>query len=82
MTRLANRLEKAGLLRREVHARDRRGSLAALTDRGRDQFRRARAVFVRAIGEYFGSHLSDGDAETLQVILSRMVKTKTGADYQ
>jgi DNA-binding MarR family transcriptional regulator len=82
VTRLANRLERAGLLRREGHARDRRGSCAALTDRGRDQLRRARAVFVRAIAEHFGSYLSDGEAETLNAILSRMVKAETGADYQ
>src|SRR5580704_3230915 len=59
VTRLANRLEKAGLLRREGEARDRRGSYAALTDRGRDELRQARAVFVRAIAEHFGSYLSD-----------------------
>ena len=69
VTRLANRLERAGLLRREGHARDRRGSCAVLTDRGRDELRRARAVFVRAVAEHFGSHLSDGEAETLNAIL-------------
>src|SRR5271154_6688233 len=47
VTRLANRLEKVGLLRREEHARDRRGSCAVLTDRGRDELRRTRRVFVR-----------------------------------
>ena len=82
VTRLANRLEKAGLLRREGDARDRRGSCAVLTDRGRNQLRRARAVFVQAIAEHFGSYLSDGEAETLNAILSRMVKAETGADHQ
>ena len=82
VTRLANRLEKAGMLRREGTARDRRGSCAVLTDRGRDQLRRARAVFVQALAEHFGSYLSDGEAETLNAILSRMVKAETGADHQ
>ena len=81
-TRLADRLERAGLLRREGHAPDRRGSYAVLTDLGRDQLRRARPVFVRAVSEHFGSHLSDAEAETLNAILSRMVKAETGADYQ
>jgi DNA-binding MarR family transcriptional regulator len=80
VTRLANRLERAGLLRREGHPRDRRGSCAALTDRGLDQLRQARAVFVRAIAEHFGSYLSDGEAETLNAILSRIVTAETGAD--
>ena len=80
VTRLANRLEKAGLLRREVDARDRRGSCAVLTDRGRDQLRQARKVLVRAITEHFGSYLSDAEAETLNATLSRMVRAETGAD--
>ncbi len=37
-TRLAKRLERAGLLRREGYARDRRGSFAVLTDRGREEW--------------------------------------------
>jgi DNA-binding MarR family transcriptional regulator len=76
VTRLANRLERAGLLRREGLAQDRRGSCAALTNRGQVQLRRARTVFARAVAEHFGSCLSDGEAETLNAILSRMVKTK------
>jgi DNA-binding MarR family transcriptional regulator len=79
-SRLANRMERAGVLLREGDARDRRGSNAALTDRGRDELRQARAVFVRAIAEHFGSYLSDGEAETLNAILSRIVTAKTGAD--
>ncbi len=82
VTRLVNRLERAGLLRREGHAQDRRGSCAVLTDRGRDEWRRARAVFERAVAEQFGSHLSDAEAETLNAILSRIVTAETGADCQ
>ncbi len=82
VTRLANRLERVGLLRREEHARDRRGSCAVLVDRGRDQLRRARRVFVRAIAEHFGSYLSDGEVEALNTILSRIVKAETGANNQ
>ena len=80
VTRLVNRLERTGLLRREGHAQDRRGSCAILTDRGRDELRQAKAVFVRAIAEHFGSYLSDGEAETLNAILSRIVTAETGAD--
>ena len=81
-TRLAERLERAGLLRREGLVRDRRGSFAVLTDRGRQEWRRARAVFERTVAEQFGSHLSDAEAETLNTILSRIVTADTGADHQ
>lgn len=82
MTRLANRMERDGLIHREGHARDRRESWAELTDRGREDLRRARAVFVRAIARHFGSHLSDGEAKALNTVLRRMVRAETGADYQ
>jgi DNA-binding MarR family transcriptional regulator len=80
VTRLVNRLEKAGLLRREGHAQDRRGSCAILTDRGRDEWRRARVVFERTVAEQFGSHLNDAEAETLNAVLGRIVTAETGAD--
>ncbi len=80
VTRLANRLERAGMLRRERDTQDRRGSYAALTDRGRDKLKRARAVFVRAVAEHFGSYLNDGEAEMLNAVLNRIVTAETGAD--
>ena len=81
-TRLAKRLERAGLVRREEHARDRRGSFAVLTDRGREEWKRAKVVFGRIVEERFGSHLSDAEAETLNAVLSRIVTAETGADHQ
>jgi DNA-binding MarR family transcriptional regulator len=80
VTRLVNRLERAGLLRREGHAQDRRGSCAILTDRGRDELRQARAVFERLVAEQFGTRLNDAEAETLNAVLSRIVTAETGAD--
>jgi DNA-binding MarR family transcriptional regulator len=82
VARLANRLERAGLLRREGHSRDRRGSYAVLTDQGRDECRRAKAVFERTVAEQFGSHLSDAEAEALNAVLGRIVTAETGADCQ
>lgn len=82
VTRLVNRLERAELLRREGHAQDRRGSCAALTDRGRDEWRRARVVLERIVAEQFGSQLSDAEAETLSAALSRIMTAEKGADGQ
>ncbi len=80
VTRLTNRLEKAGLLHREENASDRRSSCAVLTDRGRDEQRRAKSVFVRAVAAHFGSHLSDREAATLNAVLRRIVTADTGND--
>jgi DNA-binding MarR family transcriptional regulator len=82
LTRLANRLERAGLLRREGHVRDRRGSCAVLTDRGQDEWGRARAAFESAVAEQFGSYLSDAEAKTLNTVLGRIVAAEPGADCQ
>jgi DNA-binding MarR family transcriptional regulator len=80
VTRLVNRLERAGLLCREGHARDRRASCAVLTDQGRDELRQARSVFERVVAEVFGSRLSDAEAETLNAVLGRFAIAETGAD--
>jgi DNA-binding MarR family transcriptional regulator len=80
VTRLANRMERAGLLHREENASDRRSSCAVLTNRGRNEWRRARAVFVRAVAKHFGSYLSYGDAATLNVVLSRIVTADAEGD--
>jgi DNA-binding MarR family transcriptional regulator len=82
VSRLVNRLERAGLLRRVGHAQDRRGACAILTDRGHTEWRRVRPVFERTVAEQFGSHLSDAEVETLNAILGRIVTAQTGADCQ
>src|SRR5919204_11071 len=46
VTRMADRLEKEGLLRRDEHIQDRRGSCAVLTAQGWNELKRARAVFA------------------------------------
>jgi DNA-binding MarR family transcriptional regulator len=73
VTRLADRLEKEGLLRRNEHIQDRRGSCAVLTAKGWKELKLARAVFARTIAEHFGTHLSDREAETLNAVLSRIL---------
>src|SRR5262249_9211007 len=44
LTRLVDRIERAGLVRRELAADDRRGFYAVLTDEGRAVCERARAL--------------------------------------
>lgn len=72
-TRLVKRLEEAGLLRREGHEKDGRGSWAVLTNQGREKWQRARATFKTIVAEQLGSHMSDAEAETLNAVLGRIV---------
>ena len=82
VSRLANRMGRAGLLRREGYGSDRRGSCAVLTDRGRDEWKRAKTVFARAVAKHFGSYLSEAEAERLNAVLGRIVIAEARANYQ
>ena len=73
LTRLVDRLERAGLLRREPDPADRRGSYAVLTDEGREMLRRMWPVYAAGIAEHFGRHLSDDEAHALTEALSRVL---------
>ena len=73
LTRLVDRLENAGLLRREPDPSDRRGAFAVLTDEGRDMLRQMWPVYAGGIAEDFGRHISDEEAHVLTEALSRIL---------
>ena len=72
LTRLVDRLEKAGLLVREPTPEDGRGFFAVLTDEGRGTLRRMWPVYAAGIAEHFGRHLTDDEARVLAEALSRV----------
>jgi DNA-binding MarR family transcriptional regulator len=72
LTRLVDRLEKAGLLRREPDPTDGRGSFAVLTDAGAGMRERMWPVYAKGIVEHFGAHVSDEEAEVLSRALGRV----------
>jgi|CXWL01.1.fsa_nt_gi DNA-binding MarR family transcriptional regulator len=71
VTRLMDRLEAAGLIRREVYPSDRRGTVALLTDGGRAAFESASPDFLDELRECFG-HLSLHEATLLRSTLARL----------
>ena len=72
VTRLIDRMEKAGLVRREPSREDRRGSYAALTEDGRGVFSRAQPIHHRGIYEHFTRHLDDADVRALRTALAKV----------
>lgn len=72
LTRLVDRLEKVGLLRREPDPADGRGSFAVLTDEGARMRERMWPVYAKGIAEYFGAYVSDEEAEVLSRALGRV----------
>ena len=73
LTRLADRLENAGLIRRESCPTDRRGAFAILTLEGRTRLRHAAPVHLRGIDEHFGRYLSDDEAAQLARVFTRVL---------
>ena len=66
LTRLVDRIESGGLLRRETCASDRRGTQLALTGEGEAMLERALPVYTAAVEQHFLCHLADpGAVETV-----------------
>ena len=74
LTRLVDRLEKQGLLRRERCPEDRRGAYAVLTDAGRDALRQAWPVYREAINRHFAAHLRNEEASVMRQALARVLE--------
>jgi DNA-binding MarR family transcriptional regulator len=80
LTRLVDRMERQGLVRRSACADDRRGILAELTDEGYATLRRTAGTHLRGVDEHFASLLSDDEAAALADLLGRMSSHEGAAD--
>jgi DNA-binding MarR family transcriptional regulator len=76
LTKLADRLEHAGLLRREPAENDGRGLYAALTDAGEETLRRMWPVYSSVLRETFVEAIT---AEEAAVIAEGLERAKTAA---
>ena len=66
LTRVIDRMEEAGLVRRERPPEDRRVILVHMTPEGAAAFEAARAVHRRGIQEHFVQHLDQRDLTALE----------------
>jgi DNA-binding MarR family transcriptional regulator len=71
LVRLVDRIEKAGLLRREPVPGDGRGAYAVITDQGVEMLRRMWPVYARGIRSEFLEPVGD-DREPLRQALERV----------
>jgi DNA-binding MarR family transcriptional regulator len=72
LTRLVDRMERDGLLRRERCEDDARGYHAAITAKGRTLFGRARRTHLDGVRERFLSHLSQEELRTLGALWEKV----------
>ena len=73
MTRRVDRLEAAGFVERAACETDRRGSMAHLTDAGRDRLHRALPVHIQGIEDHFLAPLGSDDLAAIRATLAKLV---------
>nr|WP_245435467.1 MarR family winged helix-turn-helix transcriptional regulator [Microvirga calopogonii] len=73
LSRLLDRMETEGLVRRIPYPGDRRRQLVEITDEGRLLQRRMWGVYGPAISRFVGGRLSDGEAEQLAALLLKLM---------
>jgi DNA-binding MarR family transcriptional regulator len=71
-TRVVDRMEESGLVRRVRHENDRRSILVVPTDQGRATMERARGRHRDGIEQHFSRHLTDADVESLTRALEKV----------
>ena len=71
-TRVVDRMEEAGLVRRVRPDDDRRSVLVVLSEQGRNTMEQARRHHRNAIERHFSRHLSDTDVKTLTRSLEKV----------
>lgn len=76
LTRLVDRLERQGWLRREACPSDRRAIHAVITESGLALREAAWPVYRDAVQEHFGAHMSADEAHLLGDVLGRFVEDK------
>jgi len=72
LTRLADRLEREGLLTREPCPSDARGTLAVLTDAGLDRLREAWPTHLRGVRQQVLDRLTPAEVEQLAVLMGKL----------
>lgn len=72
LSRLIDRLEAAGLVKRGSCKSDARGQIVCITDAGKDLRKRMWAVHAGAIQSMVGDHLTDKEADQVARLLDRL----------
>lgn len=82
LSRLVDRIEKAGYVERRNCEKDGRGQIITITARGRVMRRKMWPVYADAIAEAVGKRVSAKEAETLDTLLGRIVEGSSSPHKQ
>jgi DNA-binding MarR family transcriptional regulator len=73
LSRLLDRLEDAGLVKRQPCKEDGRGADVTITAAGRTLQKKMWPVYQKAIGRHFARHLSPQEAEHMAELMARVI---------
>jgi DNA-binding MarR family transcriptional regulator len=79
LTRMLDRMENDGLIRRELNRRDRRRFDVALTQKGRARFEQVWPPHQEGIQHYFVDPLANRDLEALSRVLGKLIQANEAA---
>jgi len=79
LTRLLDRMENDGLIRRELNTNDRRRFDVALTQKGRARFEQVWPPHEKGIQNYFVDPLAKRDLDALSRALSKLIQVNEAA---
>ncbi len=77
LSRLVDRIERAGYVERRACEKDGRGQLIAITAAGRAIRRKMWPVYAQAIETAVGQHLSGKEADALDSLLGKLIEKNT-----
>ncbi len=78
LTRLVDRLDKAGYVSRAPCPEDRRGQHAVLTAKGKAALKKTWPVYEKSIRNHFARHFSDAEARRIADLLERLAGDPSG----
>jgi DNA-binding MarR family transcriptional regulator len=78
LSRLVDRIERAGFVERRACEDDGRGQLVAITERGKAIRGKMWPIYSQAVEATVGKHLSAKQAETLDVLLELLIDGHRG----
>jgi DNA-binding MarR family transcriptional regulator len=74
LSRLVDRMEAEGLVRRETVDDDARGAYVAITETGRKTQKKMWPVYEEAIFAYFAGHFDETDIDQLKRLLDKLLR--------
>lgn len=75
LSRLLDRMDKAGLIQREAYAEDGRGRWVIITETGRTMQARMWSVYAGALQRHIGDKLNDAQADQLAELLTTLSRS-------